>query len=234
MALLIGWIPRPRFYSTIYAAATIDDDDEYYHHYDSDNNDSDSSSSSDNGCKLFTRLFFCHRPGSYSLTTRVLKPFRNRTNTLMTPRSQQLNNNDNKWWCIAKWCCCSGHSWFACCIDNDEASSCISSEDSDIESRLGFRNENAVMAAGVSPPQHQLQNRLQKSQPTDHSHNTNQRIRQRKRLTRKYQDEKRRTWFYWLSAAGEVFVLLLVCLLALLNAVSISFSIYCYFFVFIV
>lgn len=221
MALLIGWIPHPRFNSTIYATATIDDDNEYYHHYDSDNNDSDSSSSSDNGCKLFTRLLFCHPHSSCSIMARIFKPFRSRTNTMMTPRSQQLDNSDSQWWCITKWCCCYGrHSWFTCCIDNDEASSCMSSEDSDIESRLGFRNENAIMAAGVSPPQHQLQNR-QKSQPINQSHNINRRFRQRKLLTRKYQDEKRRTWFYWLSAAGEVLVLLLVCLLALLNAVSI-------------
>lgn len=141
------------------------------------------------------------------------------------PTRSPLEIGGNRRWCTFQWCRCNRcqnrHSWFSPCLDNDLAPSWISSDDSDIESRLGFRNENAIMAstAGTSPPQ-QLQNRLQSSHPINSSHSSGRLNRQHTRLRRKYQDEERRTWFFWLIAGSEMFVVLLVCLLALLNAVS--------------
>lgn len=228
MALLIGWIPRPKLHSSTYSTAVFADDDEYYHHYDSDDNDSDSSSNSDGGGRCLTRFLICRPPSSCSLLARMLKPFRSESNTTISTRSPPENNNSWKWFTV-KWCRCircpGRHSWFTSCFDNERASTWISSDDSDIESRLGFRNENAIMAstAGVSPPQpqpqQQLQTRLQHSQPINK--NTNRQRQRHRRLIRKYQDEERRTWFFWLAACSELIVVLLVCLLALLNAVSI-------------
>lgn len=219
MALLIGWIPRPRLQSMTYLAATIADDNEYYHHYDASNNDSDSSSSSESGGGCLSRLLICQRPKNSSVIGQIFKPFQWRTNNTGTTRNP-LNDNDNQRWCILKWlnCCYHCHSWFTWCSYNNRESSRVSSDDSDIESRLGFRNEHAVMAttSGISPPQ-QLQNRLLYPQPS----NNHRRLRQRQmRLKRKYQDEERHTWFFWIAACNEVFVVLLICLLALLNAVS--------------
>jgi len=229
MALLIDWIPRPQFRSTAYLTAIIADDEEYYRHYDSDNNDSDSSSSnrsaSSGGC--LRRLFIRDHPRNCSLFAWLSKPFRCRTNTTTTNRSP-LDNSDNQRRCTAKWyhCCrCRGHyGWFTWCLDNNETSSWISSDDSDIESRLGFRNENAIImaaTAGILPPQ-QLQNRLQFPQTinVNNSHNVGRLQQQHhSQLRRKYQDEERHTWFFWLAACSEMFIILLVCLLALLNAV---------------
>lgn len=217
MALLIDWIPRPRFYSTTYATAIIADDDEYYHHY--DNIDSDTSSSSNGDDKCLRRFFVCH-PGRYSLFAWLLKPFQCRTNTAMTTRNH-LDNGDGWRKCYFKWCRCYGrHSWFTCCLNNQRASSCMSSDDSDIESRLGFRNENAIMAATTrtSPPRQQI--RRQHSQPINmnNSYNNNLLRRRHRHLKRIYQDEERRTYFYWTCACCELIVVLLICLLALLNA----------------
>lgn len=214
MALLIDWIPRPRFYSTTYATAIIADDDEYYHHY--DNNDSDTSSSSNGDDKCLRRFFVCH-PSRYSLIAWLLKPFQCRTNTVMATHNH-LDNGDGWKKCYFKWCRCFGrHNWFTCCLNNERASSCMSSDDSDIESRLGFRNENAIMAATArtSPPRQQT--RLQHSQPIQ-SHNNNLLRRRHRHLKRIYQDEERRTYFYWTCACCELIVVLLICLLALLNA----------------
>lgn len=216
MALLIDWIPRPKFYSTTYATAIIADDDEYYHHY--DDNDSDTSISSNGDDKYLNRLFVCH-PGRYSLFAWLLKPFQSRTNTTMTTHNH-LDNGGSWRKCYFKWCRCYGrHSWFTC-SNNERASSCMSSDDSDIESRLGFRNENAIVAtaARTSPSRHQ--NRLQRSQPIN-SYNNNLLRRRHRHLKRIYQDEEKRTYFYWTCACCELIVLLLICLLALLNAVSV-------------
>lgn len=226
MALLIDWIPRPTLHSSTYSTAIFVDDEEYYHHYDSDNNDndSDSSYSSDGGGRCLTHFLICHHSSSCSFLARIFKPFRSESNTTISTRSPLENNNSWKWLTV-KWyrCChCYGrHSWFTSCFENEGASSGISSDDSDIESRLGFRNENAIMAstAGVSPPPQQQQNQLQYVQT--HNINTNKQRQRHRRLLRKYQDEERRTWFFWLSACSELIVVLLVCLLALLNAVSI-------------
>jgi len=223
MALLIDWIPRPRFYSTTYATAIIADDDEYYHHYDSDNNDSDASSSSNGDDKCLRRFFICH-PSRYSLFAWLLKPFQCRTKSVMTTRNH-LDNSDGWRKCSLKWCRCYRlHSWFTCCLNNEGASSCMSSDDSDIESRLGFRNENAIMAATSRASPLQQQNRLQHSQPINiNSNYKNSLLRRRHRqLKRIYQDEERRTYFYWICASCELIVVLLICLLALLNAVSVT------------
>uniref|UniRef100_A0A2S2R2A2 adenylate cyclase n=1 Tax=Sipha flava TaxID=143950 RepID=A0A2S2R2A2_9HEMI len=235
MALLIDWIPRPTLHSSTYSTAIFADDDEYYHHYDSDNNDSDSSYNSDGGGRCLTRFLICHHPGSCSFLARIFKPFRSESNTTISTRSPLENNNSWKWLPV-KWCrCCQcygRHSWFTSCFDNEGVSSGVSSDDSDIESRLGFRNENAIMAstAGVSPPPpQQQQNQLQHAQPLNI--NTNRQRQRHRRLMRKYQDEERRTWFFWLGACSELIVVLLVCLLALLNAVSMLtmiFSIFIY------
>lgn len=220
MALLIDWIPRPRFYSTTYATAIIADDDEYYHHY--DNNDSDTSSSSNGEDKCLRRFFVC-RPGRYSLFAWLLKPFQCGSNTTMTSRNH-LDNGDGWRKCYFKWCRCYGrHSWFTCCLNNQRASSCMSSDDSDIESRLGFRNENAIMAATARTSPSRQQIRLQNSQPINinNSYNNNLLRRRHRHLKRIYQDEERRTYFYWICACCELIVILLICLLALLNAVSV-------------
>jgi len=222
MALLIDWIPRPKFYSTTYATAIIADDDEYYHHYDSDNNDSDTSNSSNSDDKCSKRVFYCH-PDKYPLFAWLLKPFRCRTNAVITSRNHL--DNDSGWRkCFFKWCRCNGcHSLLTCCLKNERASSCMSSDESDIESRLGFRNENAIMAATARrSPSHQ-QNRLQRSQPMNiNNRNNNNLLRRRHRqLKRIYQDEEKRTCFYWICACCELIVVLLICLLALLNAVSV-------------
>lgn len=225
MALLIDWVPRPRFLSTTYTASIIADDYEYYHHYDSDNNDSDCSISSDSSGGCFRRLLICNGPGSCSFLALLLKPFRQESNTVTTTRRSPPEDNNSQCWFFSKWCRCyhchGSHGWFTGCLDTDDTVSWISSEDSDIESRLGFRNENAIMAAsvGASHPQ-QLLNRSQHSQPNNirSSHRSNQFNGRQKR---KYQVEGRRSWFFWLVACSEIFVVLLVCLLALLNAVSI-------------
>ncbi|XP_025196837.1 uncharacterized protein LOC112595752 [Melanaphis sacchari] len=219
MALLIGWIPRPKFYSTTYATAIIADDDEYYHHYDSDNNDSDASSSSNSDDKCFKRFFVCHA-SRYSLFAWLLKPFQCRTDTVMTTRNH-LDNSDGWRKCSFKWCRCYGiRSWFTCCSNNEGASSCISSDDSDVESRPGYRNENAIMAATARASSLQQQNRFQHSQPINinNSYNNNLLRRRHRQLKRIYQDEERRTYFYWICACCELIVILLICLLALLNA----------------
>jgi len=225
MAVLIGWISRPRFQSTTYTAAIIADDDEFYHHYDSDNNDSDSYSSSDGGDGFLSRLTTCNSSNSCSLLEIIFKSFRCGTNNMVTTRSPP-DNNDRRWWCFAKWCrCChKHHRWFSWCLSKNGESTWMSSDDSDIESRLGFRNEHAVLAtAGMSPPQQELQNRPHNSQLNDINSNLRtRRIHPRHiQMKRKYQDEERHTWFFWLAACSEVFVVLLICLLALLNAVSI-------------
>jgi len=237
MALLIDWIPRPRFCSTAYTTAIIADDEEYYQHYDSDSYDSDStctSTPSSSGC--LRRLFICDRPRNYSLFAWLSKPFRWGTNTTMMNRSPPDDCNSQQR-CTAKWyhCCRRGHyGWFTWCLDNDETPSWISSDDSDIESRLGFRNENAIImaaTAGILPPQ-QLQNRLHHPQTINvkNSHNTGRLHQRHSQLRRKYQDEERHTWFFWLAACSEMFVILLVCLLALLNAVRLfTFNYYHYY-----
>lgn len=222
MALLIDWIPRPRFYSITYATAIIADDDEYYRHYDSDNNDSDASSSSNDNDKCLKGFFICH-PSRYSLFAWLLKPFKCRANTAMTTRNH-LQNSDGWPKCSFKWCRCYGlHSWFTCCLNNESASSYMSSDDSDIESRLGFRNENAIMAGTARASPLQQQNRLQHSQPINinNTYNKNLLRRRHRQLKRIYQDEEKRTYFYWICACCEVIVVLLICLLALLNAVSV-------------
>lgn len=225
MALLIDWIPRPKFQSTVYTTAIIADDEEYFHHYDSDNNYSDSSSSDQGSGGCLSHLRISHRARSCSLLGWLFKPFKQESNTTMPTRSPQ-NVVGNRRWYTFQWCrcsCCQGrHSWFSPCPDTDVVPSWISSDDSDIESRLGFRNENAIMAstAGTSPPQ-QLQNRLQHSLPINNSHNPGRLNIRHSRLRRKYQDEERRAWFFWLIACSEMVVVLLVCLLALLNAVSV-------------
>lgn len=219
MALLIDWVPRPRFYSTTYATAIMADDDEYYHHYDSDDNDSDASNYSSGDDKCLRRFFVCSS-GRYSFFSWLLKPFRCKTNNGMATR----NHLDGRQKCFFKWCrCCGRHSWYSCCFNNEGASSYMSSDDSDIESRLGFRNENAIMVATArtSPPQQQ--NRLQHSLPINinSNHKKNLLRRRRRQLKRIYQDEERRTCFYWTYACCELIVLLLICLLSLLNAVSV-------------
>lgn len=225
MALLIDWVPRPKFQSTIYTTAIIADDEEYFHHYDSDNNHSDSSSSDQSSSGCLNHLRICHRTRNCSLLGWLLKPFKRKSNTATPTRSPQ-DIVSNRRWCTVQWCRCSRcqgrHSWFSPCLDNDVAPSWISSDDSDIESRLGFRNENAIMAstAGISPPQ-QLQNRLQHSHPINSNRSPGRLNRRHSRLKRKYQDEERHAWFFWLIACSEMLVVLLVCLLALLNAVSI-------------
>lgn len=223
MALLIDWIPRPRFLSSSYTASIIADDFEYYHHYDSDNNDSDCSISSDSSGGCFRRLLICNGSGSRSFLALLLRPFRKESNTVTTTRHSPPDDNDSRCWFFSKWCRCyhchGNHSWFTGCLDTDDTVSWISSEDSDIESRLGFRNENAVMAAasvGASQSQ-QLHNRPQHSRLNNISR-SNQ-FNRRQKL--KYQVEGRRSWFFWLVACSEICVVLLVCLLALLNAVSV-------------
>lgn len=232
MALLIDWIPRPRFCSTAYSAAIVADDEEYYQHYDSDNNDSDSSNTNADSSGCLRHLFVCNRPSNNcSLFSWLSKPFKWGTNTTMTNRNA-LDDSDSQRRCTAKWyhCCrCRDHfGWFTWCLDNDETSSWVSSDDSDIESRLGFRNENAIImaaTAGIFPPQQQ--NRLQhtKTNNINNNHNTGRLHHRRRQLRRKYQDEERHTWFFWLAACSEMFVILLVCLLALLNAVRLLITI---------
>jgi len=217
MALLIDWIPRPKFYSTTYATAIIADDDEYYHHY--DNNDSDTSISSNGDDQYLSRFFVCH-PGRYSMFAWLLKPFQGRKNTAMTTPNHS-DNGDSWPKCYFKWCRCHGRrSWFTCCLNNERASSGISSDDSDIESRLGFRNENAMMAATARTSSSRHQNRPQRSQPI-RSYNNNLLRRRHRHLKRIYQDEEKRTYFYWTCACCELIAVLLICLLALLNAVSV-------------
>lgn len=224
MALLIDWIPRPRLRSPTYITAVISDDDEYYQHYDSDNCSDKSCSSCDDG-RCFRHLLSCHNFDDSSLLARIFKPFRWTLNSTTTAHSTS-NGVNNRRWCIPKCCCCnSHHSWFTKCLENDGASSWNSDEDSDIECRLGFRNENAIVTGttGVSPPQ-QLQNRPHHSQSIHVNRNysyVNRRHEKHRRPKRKYQDEERRTRFFWLGASVEIFVVLLVCLLALLNAVSV-------------
>lgn len=222
MALLIGWIPRPKFRSNIYVATIITEDDEYYNHYDSDNY-SDSSSSSDNDRSCLKHLLVCHLPNSCLLLTWILKPFR-WTISIIMPNRSSLDNDDNHRQSSPKWyhvCHCYGnHSWFTWCSNDNRASSWMSSDDSDIECRLGFRNENAVIAA---VPQSQLQKRFQHSQSLNinRNHSINRPRQRRRRIKQKYEDQERRTRFFWISACSEMLVLLLVCMLALLNAVSI-------------
>lgn len=223
MALLIGWISHPKLQSSTYIAAIIADDDEYYQHYDSDNNDSDSSSSSDSSGGCLDRLLVSNNSNNCIGLSWILKLFQWKKNIAMTTRNTP-SDNENRQWCFPKWCCCSiHHSWFTWCLGNDRTSSIISSDDSDIESRLGFRNEHAVMAttSGASLSQ-QLQNRSQYlHQNNMNSNYTARRFHQKHtQLKRKYQDEERHTWFFWIAACNEVFVVLLICLLALLNAVS--------------
>lgn len=221
MALLIGWITHPKLQSSTYIAAIIADDNEYYQHYDSDNNDSDSSSSSDSSDGCLNRLLVSNNSNNCTGLGWILKLFQWKKNTAMTTRNT-LGDNENRRWCFPKWCCSIHHSWFTWCLGNDRTSSIISSDDSDIESRLGFRNEHAVMAttSGTSLSQ-QLQNRSQYSHQNNNSNYSARRLHQKRtRLKRKYQDEERHTWFFWIAACNEVFVVLLICLLALLNAVS--------------
>lgn len=230
MALLIGWLSQPSLKSTSYIAATIADDNEFYLHYDSDNYDSDSSSDSDVGSRCFDHFLNCHYFSS--MLSWMFSPFQSATNSVVTTRNP-LDNNAVKWWHFAKWCrccCCySQHnSWFTKCLDNNRVSSYVSSDDSDIESRLGFRNEHAMMAAAVGPSAPQ---QLQFPQPNNinTSYNSGHLRRKHLRLKRKYQDEERHTWFFWLAACSEVFVVLLICLLALLNAVSVMISTFYYY-----
>lgn len=229
MALLIDWIPRPRLRNSTYITAVIADDNEFYQHYDSDNcSDKSSSSGDDSGC---FRYLFCHNLDDSSLLARILKPVRWMMNSSTTAHSPP-NGANNHWWCIPKCCCCGHHSWFTKCLENDRASSWNSDEDSDIECRLGFRNENAIVTAtaGVSPPQ-QLQYRLQSIHVNRNPSFVNRRHEKHRQPKRKYQDEERRTRFFWLGASFEIFIVLLVCLLALLNAVSFNTTIisYCYY-----
>lgn len=218
MALLIGWISHPKLQSSTYIAAIIADDNEYYQHYDSDNNDSDSSSSSDSSGGCLDRILVSNNSNNSAGLNWILKLFQWKKNTVMTTRNT-LSDNENRGWC----CFSIHHNWFTWCLGNNRTSSITSSDDSDIESRLGFRNEHAVMAttSGASLSQ-QLQNRSQ--YPHQNNINTNYTARRlhqkRTRLKRKYQDEERHTWFFWIAACNEVFVVLLICLLALLNAVS--------------
>lgn len=234
MALLIDWIPRPKFQSTVYTTAIIADDEEYFHHYDSDNNYSDSSSSDQGSGGYLSHLRISHRARSCSLLGWLFKPFKQECNTAIPTRNP--HDLGNRRWCTIQWCRCSccqrRHSWFSPCSDNDVVPSWISSDDSDIESRLGFRNENAIMAstAGISPPQ-QLQNRLQHSLPINNSRSPGRLNQQHSRLRRKYQDEEKRVWFFWLIASSEMVVVLLVCLLALLNAVSVFMNIFYHLFI---
>lgn len=232
MALLIGWISHPKLQSSTYIAAIIADDDEYYQHYDSDNNDSDSSSNSDSSGGCLDRLLVSNNSNNCTSLSWILKLFQWKKNTVITTRNT-LSDNQNHRWCFPKWCCCSNHHrWFTRCLGNDKTSSIMSSDDSDIESRLGFRNEHAIMAttSGASLSQ-QLQNRSQYSHQNNiNSNHTTRGLHQRHtRLKRKYQDEERHTWFFWIAACNELFVVLLICLLALLNAVSINMTTYyCY------
>lgn len=222
MALLIGWIRRPKLQSTTYLVATIADDHEYYHHYDDKNNDSDSSSSSSessDGC--LSRLFNCHYQKNSSIIGQIFQRKSNNTGTIRN----SLDDNENQPWFIPKWlhCCFNRQSWLTCCSYNNRESSCVSSDDSDIESRLGFRNKHAVMAATsrISPPQQQSQSRSLYPQPNNNNYSVRKLRQKPMRLKRRYQDEERHTWFFWIAACNEVFVVLLICLLALLNAVSV-------------
>lgn len=219
MALLIDWVHPPRVRSNTYVTAIMADDNEYYQHYDSDHY-SDSSENSDNiGC--LRPITDCCCPNRCWLFTWFLKPFQWLTSTTENPLD---DNNSRRWWCTPGLCRC-GHRWPTWCCNNESRSSWISSDESDIESRPGFRNQNAILAStsGVSSSHH-LQNRLQHSQTVSinrNSHKTSSRMHQRRRRpNRKYQDEMRCTGFFWLSACCEMFVVLLVCLMALLNAVS--------------
>lgn len=230
MALLIGWIFRPKFHSNLYTAAIIIEDDEYYKHYDSDNY-SDCSSNSDEDSSCLRHLLVCYLPNTCLLFTWIFKPFRWAINAVM-PNHSSLDNGDSLQQRTPTWyhiCHCNGnHSWFTWCSDNNRTSSWVSSDDSDIECRLGFRNENAVMAATAGIPPSQLPNRFQQSQSININKNHSiSRTRQRHRRSKQnYEDQERRTRFFWLSACSEMFVLLLICVLALLNAVSIMFTFY--------
>lgn len=227
MALLIGWIRRPKFHSNLYTAAIIIEDDEYYNHYDSDNY-SDCSSSSKRGRSCLRHLLVCYFPKSCLLLTWIFKPFRWTINAVM-PNRRSLDNGDTHQQSTRTWYnifhCNGNHSWFTWCTDNNRTSSWMSSDDSDIECRLGFRNENAVMAATAGAPSSQLQNRFQNSQPININRNHSiSRTQQHRQPKKNYEDQERRTKFFWLAACSEMLVLLLICVLALLNAVSIIFN----------
>lgn len=229
MALLIDWVHPPRVHSNTYITAIIADDNEYYQHYDSDHY-SDSSNSSDNSVGCLRPIIDCCCPNRCLLLTWFLKPFQWLTNTIVTTENPLDDNNSQRWWFTTGFCN-SDHRWPPWCLNNNRRSSWMSSDDSDLESKPGFRNENAMLASssGVSSSQHP-QNRLQHSQTININRNSNKtrnrmHQRMRRRPKRKYRDEMRCTGFFWLSACCEMFVVLLVCLLALLNAVSVIFII---------
>ncbi|VVC26042.1 Hypothetical protein CINCED_3A010240 [Cinara cedri] len=218
MALLIDWIPLPKVHSNTYTTAIITDDNDYYQHYDSDHY-SDNSYSSHSSVGCLRHIIDCCCPNRCLLLTWFFKPFQWLNNSIITTENTLDDNNSRRWWFIPSFCH-SDHRWPTWCLNNNSRSSWISSDESDIENRPGFRNENAILAStsGLSSSQH-LQNRLQHSQTINinrRSHKTSS--RNKRRPKRNYQDEMRCTGFFWLSACCEMFVVLLVCLLALLNA----------------